>query len=204
MGKVMYYLVHYPLDLDIRSQSVRFDKCELDCQKIVNMKVAHRWLIDFFTNPKCFEAAAVGFQDEDKWFSMIKFSKTASHPAMPLRWVFVERQRCYAFFSHWKKSTGIKTDVKLTTFEDDLKLLGIQKVRREITRGHQKTKWSGFEFRQWECKKKLTDFYSLKEQEIKLQWTFLDKDEFDELIKYKFRFRDSSKAATKRFGFDDE
>jgi len=182
MGAWFQFLSTYEIKLDVRSMDVRFDRTELEAQKITSMKLTHRWAMEFFQDVECFEGACFNPQREPEWFGQIRFRERDGQ-----RTVFIAKQRAYDYFHHWKRKVGKKTDVNRMTFEADLLELGLCVQRKTIN----KHKLRGYVFDSGEVKGGLCKFYKLSPESISLAWAFEDAYEFKEYSQHTWRFKDS-------------
>ena len=102
---------------------------------------------------------------------------------------YISKQRLFDYFESWKRSAGLKLDTKMSTFCDDLAEIGLVRTRKTLGA----RKLTCFSFAQAYVRQSLKTFY--KVDEIKLQWNWVDDEEFVEYQKNTFRFRTLQKSA---------
>ena len=74
-GMWFHHLANMKITMDVRSHHCKFDKKAVDQHKRSSMKLSHRFLVEFFENPECFEAACKNPKYEPNWFCKIKIVK---------------------------------------------------------------------------------------------------------------------------------
>ena len=167
------YLATYPIELNVRSEMCRFDLSTLNEHKIKSMKAVHRWVCEFFTNPRCFEDACANKYQETAWFSELDFRNIDGVNAC-----IINTQRAYKYFQHWCKDSGTKIPTGSRNFVEDLREIGIKSVRKRMPQG--KCRPSIYLFMRPYVKKTLKGFYNLDKLPIG-EWCFEDPDEFIKL-----------------------
>ena len=170
--------------MNVRSQNCRFDLQALNEHKLRSMKVTHRWLVQFFEDPKCFEMACAVPWTNPRWFHDLEF-----HMVRGERACMMTPYRAFEYFTHWGKTTGQKCAPRIETFLEDLKELGIEEARHSITRDCVCRKRNVLVFIKSEIKRSLSFFYSIPEEEFNLDWAWQDPLEYIELQKNDWRFK---------------
>jgi hypothetical protein len=178
MGKWFHFLSNYDITLDVGSQGCRFDLLALQKHKLNSMKVVHRFVVKFFSDPECFERSCTHNKDVENWFDHVRFETPDG-----VKTCYISKQRLFDYFQSWKKSAGLKLDTKMSTFCEDLAEIGL--VRNRKTLGTRKL--TCFAFATAYVRRSIKAFY--KVDEIKLPWNWADEEEFAEYQKNKFRFR---------------
>ena len=179
-GMWFHFLAHKELTLDVYSENCRFDKALLQKHKCFSMKLVHRFVVEFFQDPECFERACPNSRFSFKWFSKIRFLVEDN-----IKTVFIERMRIFQYFQSWRKTTGQRLDCKLRTFVDDLKEIGITIRRRMV----EKQKLSGFDFRSEYISRAIRSFYKL--DSLQLVWCWWKECEFEKYAKKEWMFNPS-------------
>ena len=173
VGAWFHYLANYKITMDVSDHDVRFDEATLQKHKHKNMKVVHRFVLDFFTEPDCFETASKNPRFEHNWFGQLKFFKHLGE-----RCVFVSQKRLFRYFVHWKELQGLKTQCKMSTFKEDLSDIGFTQIRRVVD----EVKLTGYVFMKRYVTKSLRSFYKLDPFDISWCW-----DNEKEFSKYETR-----------------
>ena len=187
MGKWFHYLSNFDITMNVGSQNCRFDQQALQKHKLLSMKVVHRFVVKFFSDPECFERSCTHTKDVENWFDHVRFETPDG-----VKTCYISKQRLFDYFTSWKRSAGLKLDTKMSTFCDDLAEIGL--VRNRKTLGVRKL--TCFTFALPYVRKSLKGFY--KVDEIKLPWNWVDEEEFVEYQKNAFRFRTLQKSAWMR------
>ena len=171
-GAWFEFLATYKIELNVRSEMCRFDVATLDEHKIKSMKATHRWLCQFFTDHRCFEAACKNKSQETAWFDSLDFKKTGGITAC---WITIKR--AYEYFEYWARTGGTRTPPKDTNFVEDLAEMGIERKRKPMTRG---SKRYLYVFQKLIVKKSLKCFYGVEKLPMG-SWCFEDPSEFKAL-----------------------
>jgi hypothetical protein len=178
MGKWFHYLSNFDITLNVGSQNCRFDQQALQKHKLNSMKVVHRFVVKFFSDPECFERSCTHNKDVENWFDHVRFDTPDG-----VKTCYISKQRLFDYFQSWKRSAGLKLDTKMSTFCEDLAEIGLVRNRKILgTR-----KLTCFSLAKSYVRKSLKTFY--KVDDIKLPWNWVDDEEFPEYQKNKFRFR---------------
>jgi hypothetical protein len=178
MGKWFHFLSNYDITLNVGSQKCRFDLQVLQKHKLSSMKVVHRFVMKFFSDPECFERSCTHRKDIDNWFDHVRFETPDG-----VKTCYISKQRSFDYFQSWKKSAGLKLDTKMSTFCEDLAEIGLSRNRKMLGA----RKLTCFSFAKPYVRKSLKAFY--KVDDINLPWNWVDDAEFTEYQKNKFRFR---------------
>lgn len=178
-GMWFHHLANMPITMDVRSHKVKFDKEAVQHHKRESMKLCHRFLVEFFENPECFEAACKQPRYDTGWFSKIRFIE-GDVPA-----VFIERQRFFDYFQWWRKATDQRLSAKMQTFIKDLEEIGMKRTRRTVDTH----KLTGFDVREHDVAKGISDFYNF-EPILKLAWCWPAEEDFTKYKPRRFMFRD--------------
>jgi hypothetical protein len=186
MGAWFHFFATFPIDLNVRSENNRFDAEVLCSEKVKSMKSTHQFVVQFFSDPRCFEDACLRKCDEAHWFKDLTFRVTDGQMEAIIR-----KARAYDYYKFWAKRNGHKNIVKNSTFIEDLREIDIIPRRREMCGKTPRA----FVFSKGRVKKTLCCFYQIESRLLALNWLFTDDDEFGALQKCvkegTFRFRDN-------------
>jgi len=177
-GAWFEYLATYPIDMNVASENCRFDPHVLSLHKMQNVKLSHRFVIDFFEDERCFEDACKNPRTETRWFDDIEFMEIDNMPA-----VFISKPRTFEYFQHWKRVNGFRNDLKRTTFVGDLKEIGLI-ARRKTINGQRPY---GFTFCRPILKKSIAVFYRVQPKDFQISYCFDDKENPNTFKKYQKR-----------------
>jgi hypothetical protein len=186
-GAWFEYLATYPLTMEVQTENVRFDPDVLSLHKMQNVKLSHRFCIEFFENESCFEDACRSPKTESTWFDKLSFYKIDGTEA-----VFISKTRAFEYFCHWKRQNGFRNDLKKTTFVADLKEIGLEAKRMKI----KKERPYGFTFCRKLLKKSIAAFYRVKTGDFCMSYCFeSNSDQPENFERYqdcKWMFRSTS------------
>jgi len=182
-GKIFYLLANWTIDMDVTSKDCRFDRKELKVHALRNMKITHRWACNFFSDEECWESACPNPYRYPKWFGKLRFKEAK---ISGVRTVFIQKNRCFEYFTHWRRKGGHKTEIREPTFIDDLEHIGIKLCRRIMENG---SKLTGYEFTVPKVRAGVAHFYKVGMLTVKLDFMFVEDGEFAKLIKGEWRFR---------------
>ena len=183
MGKWFYFLAHKEITLNVNAEECRFDKAALQKFKKQSMKLVHRFIIEFMREPDCFESPCKNPQFAYKWFSQIKFNKNKDKENQ----LFISKQRLYDSFLWWRTNSGQKVFVKMSTFCEDLKEIGILKSRITI----ETVRMTCFTLTPPSISQSIRTFYKL--ETLKLDWCWNKDNDFKIYEKKEWRFRKGKK-----------
>ena len=169
-GMWFEFLATYPLELNVRSELCRFDLETLNAHKIKSMKTVHRWVTQFFTDPRCFEDACKNKTQETQWFSELAFRNINGGPAC-----IITKSRAYLYFKYWCSTSGVKIPTGERNFVEDLADIGIKIARKSMPQG--KGRPYNFLFRKPDVKRAILAFYELDTFDIG-EWCFEEMAEF--------------------------
>jgi hypothetical protein len=181
MGHWFHFLAHRRITLDVRSQDCRFDLQTLQKHKLKSMSVVHRFIVKWPEDPEFLERCCPPRTPAADWFAKVRFMKVDGVPSL-----FVQKQRLFDYFQHWKKDTGVRLDCKMSTFYDGLAELSLTTTRKEVGL-HRLT---GVLFRAPMLRQSLKAFYNAV-TDINLPWNWLRKEEYEAYEKGTFRFRNT-------------
>ena len=172
-GMWFEFLATYPLELNVRSELCRFDLETLNAHKIKSMKTVHRWVTQFFTDPRCFEDACKNKTQETQWFSELAFRNINGGPAC-----IITKSRAYLYFKYWCSTSGVKIPTGERNFVEDLADIAIKIARKSMPQG--KGRPYNFLFRKPDVKRAILAFYELDTFDIG-EWCFEEMTEFQTL-----------------------
>ena len=119
MKTIYEYFANYEIKLDIRNKDVRFDKAKLQERKAGSLPMAFEFLRTMFDDPHWMQYGTEVYKN-----GVIR----------------VGSQRLFDVFQDWKKKNGITMPKKKSSFEEDMKSIGIETVRR-LVKGTRKRKY---------------------------------------------------------------
>ena len=183
LGAWFSFLAFYPDCLPISSENCRLDLKLLEKSKLRNMKTAHRFVVEFFNNPLCFEMGSFTknnnyVNDRVEWFRHIYFNKLGS--------VHITLERTYLYYTCWCKEYKYNA-VRLQTFLEHLDLIHLKpsKIKKYL---HKKKVGNCFTFGRDKIVTEIAKFYRCKEVLVqrKMDWCINDTVELKRLREYEF------------------
>ena len=179
MGSWFRYLAFYKDILPISYEDCRLDKNQLEISKLKCMKTAHRFVIEFFQDPLCFELGCRTLKNEytrTEWFRQFYINKAGS--------VHITKERTYLYYTAWCLKYKY-SNVRLQTFLEHLKLIGLEpsEVKKNL---HGKRLANCFTFERKLLVPAIAEFYKCREALVKMRWSICDADDLKELKKYRF------------------
>jgi len=180
-GSVFNYFANFKIDMDVSLRNCRFDINSINKHKVQNMKLAHRFIAQFFSDNECFERACKNPWQQHNWFDKIRFEILDNQKT-----VFIAKQRVYDYFIYWKRCCGYKADMKKKTLFDHFAEIHFTPSRKTVE-GH---KLRGYTFNAPILKKAIACYYKIPCNTLPpFHWVFLDDDEFKEYQRNVWRFR---------------
>ena len=182
LGAWFRFLAFYENPLPISSENCRLDINQLEISKLKCIKTTHRFSMEFFCDPLCFEIGCNNknnYSDvRSEWFRAIYINKVGS--------VHITKERTYHYYTHWCKLYQYKA-VRLQTFLEHLKLIDIEPstVKKNL---HNKKVSNCFTFCRDVIVSSIATFYQCGEEMVKekMDWCICDSTELKRIKSYKF------------------
>ena len=168
--------------LPISSENCRLDINQLEISKLKCIKTTHRFSMEFFCDPLCFEIGCNNknnYSDvRSEWFRALYINKVGS--------VHITKERTYHYYTHWCKLYQYRA-VRLQTFLEHLKLIDIEPstVKKNL---HNKKVSNCFTFCRDVIVSSIATFYQCGEEMVKekMDWCICDTTELKRIKSYKF------------------
>ena len=172
MGAFFEFLATFPIELDVRSKKNRFDVGQLNTQKLKSMRTTHRWLVNFFQEESCFESTYTKNYVGD-YLRPVGFTLTDKQ-----RFCNLSVDRAFSYLQHWSREQGCKLSISMKTFLEDLKDVGIEKQRLQISKQGDKKPFRGWGIKLCEPFVRKSMMKHLQVEKLNFKWCFNDPESF--------------------------